>query len=71
MGMSNTTIAHSYYKGLPLNKSHNIKVSILQVFVITKEKNTKQTITISGVWVTNLPIDSSNLSVIIKAAQDT
>lgn len=34
--IDNTAIAHRFYKDGPLNKSHDIKVSILQAFVITK-----------------------------------
>ena len=47
--MVNTTIAHSWDKGLPLSKSHDIKVSVLQAFVITKDKNSKQPFIIASV----------------------
>lgn len=39
--MTNTTITHREYKNGPLNKSHDIKVSTLQIFVITTDKNGK------------------------------
>ena len=62
-------ISHSWYKDLPINKSHDIIVSLLQAFVITKDKNGKQIFTIVGISIINLPIDRSNISVITKAAR--
>lgn len=61
-GMGNTTIAHRWYIGGPLNKNHDIKVSALQTFMITKNKNGQQISTITGVWITNLPINRSPMS---------
>ena len=33
--IDNTAIANKCYKHVTLNKSHNIKISVLQAFVIT------------------------------------
>ena len=38
MVMGNTIIAHRWDKKVPLNKSHDIKFIVLQVFMITKDK---------------------------------
>ena len=32
--MSNTIITHRWYENIPLNKSQDIKISVLQAFVI-------------------------------------
>ena len=42
---------------------------MLQEFIITKDKNGKQTSIIYGVLVSTFPIDSSNVSIIKTAAQ--
>ena len=36
--LCNTIIAHRWYEDSSLNKSHKIKVSVLEAFVITKDK---------------------------------
>ena len=66
--MGNKTIGYSCSTGVPSSKSHGIKVIVLKAFVITKDKNSKERSVIASVWVTNLPIDSSIVSIITKAA---
>ena len=46
--MGNTTIAYRWYKNVPLNKSTDIKVTVIQAFVIKKDKNGKQISTMVG-----------------------
>lgn len=48
--------SYRQYRALLLNKIYNIKVSVFQAFVITKDTNGN-------------PIDSSNFSSITKAAR--
>ena len=67
--MGNITIAHRCYKHVSSDNRNHIKVIVLQAFVITKDKNSKQTFKIDGILVTNLTIDNSNISTITKAAQ--
>ena len=67
--IDNTAVADRWYEDAPLNKSDNIKVIVLQAFVIAKDKNFEQSSTISGGWLTDLFIDSSNFSAITKAAR--
>lgn len=67
--MGNTTIAYRWYKNVPLNKSTEIEVTVMQAFVIKKDKNGKQTSTMIGVWITNIVVDQANIAEIIKAAR--
>jgi len=64
-----TTIAYRWYDNVPLNKSTDIKVTVLKAFVITKDKEGKQKSTIAGVWITNIPVDKKNVAAITKAAR--
>ena len=45
-----------------------IKKILEYIFHVKKDKTDKQTPTVSGLWATNLPIDSSNVFVITKAS---
>jgi hypothetical protein len=67
--MGNTTIAYRWYKNVPLNKSTDIKVTVIQAFVIKKDKNGKQISTMVGVWITNIMADQANIAEITRAAR--
>jgi hypothetical protein len=64
-----TTIAYRWYKDVPLNKSSNIKVTVIKAYAITQDKEGKQSSTIVGVWATNLMVNKSNIIKITKAAR--
>lgn len=65
----NTTIAYRWYENIPLNKSSDIKVTVIKAYIITKDKEGKQSSTIAGVWATNLMVNKSNIIKITKAAR--
>lgn len=64
-----TTIAYRWYDHIALNKSSPITVTVIKAYVITTNKEGKQTSTIAGVWATNLVVNQSNIIQITKAAR--
>ena len=63
------TIAHRWYKDVPLNGSTDITVTVIQAFSITTDKDGKISSTIIGVWVTNLDVNESTVAEITRAAR--
>ena len=66
---SKTTIAHRWYKDIPLNGSSDITVTVIRAFAISTDKNGNQTSTILGVWATNLDVNEPTVISITKAAR--
>ena len=65
----NNVIAHRWYKEVPLSNSSKLKVTVLQAFVITTDKEGNKKSTIAGVWITNIPIEKKNVASLTKAAR--
>ena len=66
---SGTTIAHRWYKEIPLNGNTDITVTVIQAFAITMDKKGNQTSTTLGVWATNLDVNATTVASITKAAR--
>lgn len=66
---SGTTIAHRWYKEIPLNGSTDITVTVIQAFAISMDKKGNQTSTTLGVWATNLDVNATTVASITKAAR--
>ena len=64
-----TTIAHRWYKDIPLNGSTDITVTVIRAFAITTDRKGNQTSTILGVWATNLNVNEGTVASITKAAR--
>ena len=60
---------HHYYQDVPLNKSSNIKVNVIEAYSITENKNGKQSSNLIGVWATNIQLDDENICQVTRAAR--
>ena len=67
--LGKTKIAYHWYNEVPLNKSTDIKVTVLKAFVIKIDKSGKKSSTIAGIWATNIDINKYNVAGITKAAR--
>lgn len=67
--VGNTAIAHRWYKEVPLNNSSKITVTVLKAFSIKTDKDGNKKSTIVGVWITNIPVEKSNVAALTKAAR--
>jgi hypothetical protein len=52
-----------------LNNSSDLKVNVLQLFIVTPQKNGSKKSTRAGVWVTNLDVSSQNIEWLVKGAR--
>ena len=66
---SKTTIAHRWYKNVPLNASTDITVTVIKAFSITTKKDGSKKSTIIGVWATNLDVNDSTVDEITRAGR--
>jgi len=64
-----TTIAHRWYKDVPLNGSTDITVTVIRAFSITTDRNGDKKSTIIGVWATNLEVNEKTVAPITRAAR--
>lgn len=64
-----TSIAYRWYESVPLNKSTEIAVTVIQAFVISTDKHGNKKSTIAGVWATNLEVNKETIGSITKAAR--
>jgi len=64
-----TTIAHRWYKDIPLNASTDITVTVIRAFAITTDKKGNIISTVIGVWATNLDVNETTIVGITRAAR--
>ena len=66
---SKTTIAHRWYKDVPLNGSTDITVTVIQAFGITTDKKGNKKSTTLGVWATNLDVNDVTVAEVTRAGR--
>jgi hypothetical protein len=60
---------YKWATGVKLNNSSDLKVNILQLFIVTPQKDGSKKSTRIGVWVTNLDVSSKNIEWLVKGGR--
>lgn len=61
---------HEWLLNVPLNKESDIRVNIMRVLILTKQKDGTRKATYKGTWITDLELNENNIVFLVKAARN-